>query len=149
MTALAQGGYLHPYANQIYNAIGKLSLLAAKTELSTVEEFIEKFSKAKNNDGKRKALNELYDIVGRIVLNNLSSNNKDKDLSTEICSAIKSKFGLNPENHFVEDTFLIPFSDPSIYGHFFPTIISVINSKGIRRKNLGSGMVMAPSYSMF
>ncbi len=149
MTALAQGGYLHPYANQIYNAIGKLSLLAAKTELSTVEEFIEKFSKAKSNDSKRKALNELYDIVGRIVLNNLSSNNKDKDLSTEICSAIKSKFGLNPENHFVEDTFLIPFSDPSIYGHFFPTIISVINSKGIRRKNSGSGMVMAPSYSMF
>lgn len=149
MTALSQGGHLHQYANQIYNAIGKLSLLAAKTELTTVEEFIDKFSKAKSEKEKQKALSELYDLVGRIVLNNLSSNNSDKDLSMEICSAIKAKFGINSENHFVDDAFLIPFSDPSIYGHFFPTIISVINSKGIRRKNPGSGMVMAPSYSMF
>jgi len=70
------------------------------------------------------------------------------DLSEEILKEINKEFNLNSDNH-LNDSLKIAFSDPSLYGHIFPTIISVLNSKGIRRKNPGNGMVMSPAYGIY
>lgn len=143
MTALSQGGSLHKYARQIYQSVGRVSLLASKVELSAVDDFIKKY--AANNP---KAINKLYDVVGRIILNQVDSNSNDMDLCDEILEEIRQEFGVTSDDHTLDDL-KIAFSDPNLYGKVFPAIISTINSKGIRRKNPGNGMVMAPSYGIY
>jgi hypothetical protein len=145
MTSLSQGGSLHKYARQIYQSLGRVTLLASKVELSAVKNFIDKQNNDPNNP---KNINELYDTIGRIILNNLSSQSSDMDLSDEILTEIKKEFGVNSDDHTL-DKLKIAFSDPNIFSHIFPTIISVLNSKGIRRKNPGNGMIMAPAYGIY
>jgi len=70
MTSLAQGGSLHKYARQIYQTIGRVTLLTTKTEISAVKDFL---SKQKIKPDKEN-INKLYDVVGRIIINNLSTN---------------------------------------------------------------------------
>lgn len=145
MTALDQGGFLHRYVRQIYKSVGRVTLSAARVELEAVADFLERHG-ANPND--KKAINKLYDIVGRTIMNNLTTNTDDMDLSEEILQEIRSEFGVKSEDHTL-DTLKIAFSDPNLYGHILPTIISTLNSKGIRRKNPGSGMVMAPAFGIY
>ena len=143
MTALDQGGWLHPFAKQIYLSLGKTTLSASHVELETIADYL---TKQKNGDPN--AINNLYDLVGRIIINNLDSKDSNKDLSQEIILEIKKEFNVKSNDHRL-DELKIAFSDPNLFGHVLPSIISVLNAKGIRRKNPGSGMVMVPSYRMF
>jgi len=145
MTSLDQGGYLHKYVRQIYKSVGRVTLSAARVELDAVADFLERHGA---NPKDPKAINKLYDIVGRIIMNNLSSNADDMDLSEEILQEIRNEFGIKSDDHTL-DSLKIAFSDPNLYGHILPTIISTLNSKGIRRKNPGSGMVMAPAFGIY
>jgi len=143
MTALSQGGYLEKYAKQIYRSIGRVSLIASKVELKAVKDFINRKA-----NGDPKAINELYDIIGRMALHQMASNSSNMDLFEELLSEVKKKFGVKSDDHTLDDL-KIAFSDPNIYSKVFPIIISTINSKGIRRKSPGSGMVMAPGYGIY
>lgn len=143
MTALDQGGYLHSFAKQIYQSLGKTTMAAANVELETVKDYL---TKQKNGDPN--AINTLYDLVGRIIINNLDSRDGNMDLSQEILSEVKKEFNVKSNDHSL-DELKIAFSDPNLFGHVVPAIVSVLNNKGIRRKNPGSGMVMVPSYRMF
>lgn len=88
---------------------------------------------------------KIYDTVGRIIINNIRSN--DAGLAKPIINLISQQFNLS-ENHLY-DKFKIPFSDANIYSTILSTLSSVLNSKSIKRKYPGTGQVMIPSYGIY
>ena len=136
MTALAQGGNLYEISDQIYRAVGIAALNAVKVEMEVFQKYI-----------KTKDWGKLYDLVGRICIEHMGSNSTSLDLSEALLKGLEDEFNLNLSNH-EEDFLKIPFSDPSIFGHLVPTIINIINTRAIKPKNPGLGMIMVPSYGM-
>lgn len=132
MTALAQGGNVHHVVDQIYRTVGLASLKSVEKELEVF----------KSQDSNR-----IYELVGRIVIQHLSSNSDSLDIAEDIIRQVEKEFNLNLSNH-ERDSIMLPFSDPSIYGHLVPTIINIINKKAIKVKNPGLGMVMVPSFGI-
>lgn len=139
MTALAQGGHLYEYSDQIYRAVGAAAMNAMKIELQVFNKYLK---------NKKANYGLLYDLIGRLCIENMGSNSTSLDLSEQILRNIEQEFNLNISNHD-KDTFKIPFSDPSLFGHFIPTIMNIINKKAIRVKNPGLGMVMVPSFGRY
>lgn len=140
VSALEAGGRLHNSAKQVYKALGKIALVASQIEVDAVINYIKK-SKESNRD---EILTDLYDIVGRTIINNFKKDPEKAELATEIIQKISEEFNLN-SNH-IKDEFLIPFSDPNIYDHILPTFVATINNKSIKRKYPGSGCVMVPGF---
>ena len=75
-----------------------------------------------------KAINTLYDIVGRIVLNNADTSREELDLCSEILNEIRKEFGEHSDDHTLAKELKIAFSDPNLYSKVFPAIISTIKS---------------------
>jgi hypothetical protein len=89
-------------ADLVYQDLGKVALTTAKVELDAL---------LHENTDKTKS--ELYDVVGRTIINNLKSN-KTADLSQEIIAALRGK-NFNIHDNHIKDEIKIPFSDPNIY----------------------------------
>ena len=143
ITALDQGGWAHKYAKQVYTALGRVALDASRIEMKVVEDFLSRSGK-----NSKKAISDLYDIIGRIILHNWNPTNENADLSAEIINMIRRTFGVKSDDHFLDDLYL-SLSEPSIFGQIVPTIISSINRKSIKRKMPGTGLVMAPAYGIY
>lgn len=120
ISSLDAGGRLHGYVSQIYEALGKLAIDLSQVEISSIENFRE-----------TRNLSQVYDIVGRTIMNNLSKNRGQAGLANAIIDNIKEKFNLNTDHAL--DEFKIPFSDPNIYSTILSTFVSVINKKSIKR----------------
>lgn len=135
ISALDVGGNLHDYVSQVYNLLGQTALEMSKIELNAIEEF-KKFDN----------ISDLYDVVGRTIMNNIRSNYKSIGLTEAILENIKQKFNINIDHS--KDVFKIPFSDPNIYSKILTAFVSNINQKSIKRKYPGSGTVMVPSYNI-
>ena len=135
ISSLDAGGRLHGYVSQIYETLGKLALDLSEVELDAIDEF--------RDTGN---LSDVYDVVGRTIMNNLSRNRGQAGLANAIIDAIKEKFNLNTDHSL--DEFKIPFSDPNIYSTILSTFVSVINKKSIKRQYPGLGTVMVPGYDI-
>lgn len=133
IAALEAGGRLHDIADLTYQDLGRVALTTAKVELQALKHLTTDKSKS-----------ELYDVIGRTIINNLK-NNRTSDLSSEILSALQGK-NFNIHDNHIKDAIKIPFSDPNIYSQMLPTFVSIINSKSVKRKYPGSGCVMVPGY---
>ena len=142
VSALEAGGRLHNSAKQVYKALGKIAIIASQIEVDSVADYIKKSTDS--NTPRDQVLSELYDIVGRTIINNFKRDPSKAELASEIIQNISENFNLN-SNH-IRDTFLIPFSDPNIYSNILPTFVSTINNKSIKRKYPGSGCVMVPGF---
>lgn len=141
IAALEAGGYLHKYSKQVYNDLGRVAAIASKMEIDAVTKFL-----AGENDNYNEVKNTLYDVLGRTLLNGIKSRDDSASLTDSILKVIEKKFNKNI-NH-KNDIFKIPFSDTNIYTQILPTLVSIINSKSIKRKYVGSGCVMVPGYNV-
>lgn len=143
ISALEAGGRLHHMSKQVYRTLGELAVKASQAEIDTAVRYI----KAKNSGlPTDKIRSELYDILGRTLINNYKQDENRTDLAAPIIAEIKKKFNLS-EDHSLDD-FKIPFSDSNLYGQTISTFVSNINSKSIKRKYPGSGCVMVPGYDI-
>lgn len=141
ISALEAGGYLHKYSKQVYNDLGRVASLASKIEIDAVAKFLA--GKEGNFDEVK---SELYDILGRTLLNGIKTREDQASLTDNILRVIERRFNKNI-NHMA-DIFKIPLSDPNIYSQILPTLVSVINKKSIKRKFSGSGCVMIPGFNV-
>lgn len=143
ISALEAGGRLHHMSKQVYRTLGELAVRASQAEIDTAVKYI----RAKNTGlSTDKIKSELYDILGRALINNYKQDEDRTDLAAPIIAEIKKKFNLS-EDHSL-DAFKIPFSDSNLYGQTISTFVSNINSKSIKRKYPGSGCVMVPGYDI-
>lgn len=143
ISALEAGGRLHHMSKQVYRTLGELAVKASQTEIKTATRYIQAKNAGLSPD---KIKSELYDILGRTLINNYKQNENRTDLAAPIIAEIKRKFNLS-EDHSL-DSFKIPFSDSNLYGQVISTFVSNINSKSIKRKYPGSGCVMVPGYNI-
>ena len=141
ISALEAGGYLHKYSKQVYNDLGRVASLASKIEIDTVTKFL-----AGKEDNFDEVKSELYDILGRTLLNGIKTREDQANLTDDILRAIEKRFNKNI-NHMA-DIFKIPLSDSNIYSQILPTLVSIINKKSIKRKFSGSGCVMIPGFNV-
>lgn len=135
ISSLDAGGRLHGYVSQIYETLGKLAVDLSQIEIDSIQNFRETGN-----------LSQVYDIVGRTIMNNLSKNRGQAGLANAIIDNIKERFNLNTDHAL--DEFKIPFSDPNIYSTILSTFVSVINKKSIKRQYPGLGTVMVPGYNI-
>lgn len=143
ITALESGGRLHSISRQVYKDLGKVALQSFTIEMSAISDYLSKES----NMPKYMAMNKLYDIVGKTIINNFKMDSSKAELASEIIMQIANEFGVKNLDHF-EDSLKIPFSDSNIYSNILSTFVSNINKKSIKRKYPGSGMVMIPGYNI-
>lgn len=143
ISALEAGGRLHHMSKQVYRTLGELAVRASQAEIDTAVKYI----RAKNAGlSTNKIKSELYDILGRALINNYKQDEDRTDLAAPIIAEIKKKFNLSGDHSL--DAFKIPFSDSNLYGQTISTFVSNINSKSIKRKYPGSGCVMVPGYNI-
>lgn len=64
IASLEAGGYLHKYAKQVYQDLGKVAVVASKVEIDTVAKFL-----AGEESNYDEVKSDLYDILGRTLLN--------------------------------------------------------------------------------
>ena len=141
IASLEAGGYLHKYAKQVYQDLGKVAAVASKIEIDTVTKFL-----AGEESNYDEVKSDLYDILGKTLLNGVKTREDQASLTDEILKAIQKRFNRNIDH--VRDVFKIPFSDSNIYSQILPTVVSIINQKSIKRKYPGSGCVMIPGYNV-
>lgn len=141
ISALEAGGYLHKYSKQVYNDLGRVASLASQIEIDAVTKFL-----AGKEDNFDEVKSELYDILGRTLLNGIKTREDQASLTDNILRAIEKRFNKNI-NHMA-DIFKIPLSDSNIYSQILPTLVSIINKKSIKRKFSGSGCVMIPGFNV-
>lgn len=142
IAALEAGGRKHYKVKGIYNALGSLAFSASSIELERVAKLIQA-----ENLGLplEEVKNELYNIIGKVIVDNYRETEGRIDLAGPIFNRIKKTFKLG---NIHEDDFLIPFSDNSIYKKAISSFISNFNNKSIKRKYPGTGCVMVPGYGI-
>lgn len=146
ISSLDAGGHYHNYVKQVYEVLGKVALEASASELEGVKSFIDSQLDGKSREQKIQGYEKLYEIVGKTLINNISTSRGQAGLSTALLLALKKEFNMTV-NHYMSKH-KIPFSDPNIYSQLISTLASTINKKSIKREYPGNGMVMSPGYGM-
>jgi len=108
ISALEAGGFLHKYAKQVYSDLGRVAAIASQMEIDAVTKFLA--GEESNYDAVK---DQLYDVLGRTLLNGIKSRDDSASLTDSILRAIEKSFNKNL-NH-KNDIFKIPFSDSNIY----------------------------------
>ena len=134
ITALEAGGRLHEQAGEVYRSLGTVAYQFCKTELDAITDGVISENK----------LSQLYEILGKTVIDNYSKQN-DGELGQTIISRVAKEFNLNI-NH-MDDSYKIPFSDSAIYSSVISTYVSLINKQAIKGKYPGLGAILCPGFS--
>lgn len=141
ISALEAGGRLHDRTKIVYKALGMLSVESSKLEIDAIAKYI---NAQKNNLPLTLIRSEIYDLLGRTLIDNYKPRAGYVDLAGSIVNELKRKFDLNTSHRL--DELLAPFSDPSLYATVTTAFTSELNKKAIKRKYPGSGCVMVPAY---
>lgn len=141
IAATAAYGYTFDQNFEIFHGLAKTAFQASEKTLTAVDSFLANV--AEGNEAK--AISDLYDSIGRIILLNQSI--KDKESLTHIIMGAVQKV-FNKYSDHTNDDVKIPFSDPNVYSEFISTLASTITKQSIRRTHPGSGCVMVPGYNM-
>ncbi len=135
-------GNLHEHAKNIFKSLQKIARAASITEMEALDNFI---NNVKGHQDKRvQLLSDLYDVVGRAIINNFKNNN-ESSLAEDVIKLVKKHFDKSLQHSL--DEYKIPFSDPGIFQGIIPVFASQINNKSVKRKYPGSGYVMCPGYN--
>lgn len=140
ISALEANGTVHDISKQAYRDLGKVALSAVADIHDAIKTFIE-------SDYSPEGKSEIYEIVARQMVKELTKDGKNLGLSQSIVAKVKEQLGKRNKNH-AEDEFKIPFSDPSIFSKALSSFTSAINKKAVKRKFFGMGAVMAPCYNI-
>ena len=135
-------GNLHEHAKNIFSSLQKVARSASITELEALDKFID--GVRKHPDQRIQLLSDLYDIVGRSIINNFRSNNEGS-LAEDVIKLVEKHFNQSLQHY--QDVYKIPFSDPGIFNGIIPVFASQINQKSVKRKYAGSGYVMCAGYN--
>jgi hypothetical protein len=99
ISALEAGGRLHRYSKEVYKTLGSLAVLASKDEIDTAVRYINAKLRLKAREEAKAAgkpitddrpipidriRSELYDIVGRTIINNYKERGDKVDLAKPI-----------------------------------------------------------------
>lgn len=141
IAATSAYGYTYGYTNEIFQGLAKTAFEASEPLLKSLDNFLKNM---KSGD-KEKAISLLYDAVGRIMLVNESIKDKG-NLTKIIMEGVKKIF--DTYDLHTKDDVKIPFSDPNVYGEFISTLASTITKNSIKRKHIGVGAVIVPSYNI-
>lgn len=141
IAATAAYGYTFDQNFELFHGLAKTAFQASEKTLKAVDSFLENV--AAGNEPK--AISDLYDSIGRIILLNQSIKDKES-LTNIIMGAVQEVF--NKYSDHTHDEVKIPFSDPNVYSEFISTLASTITKQSIKRKHPGSGCVMVPGYNM-
>lgn len=141
ITALEAGGFLHKYAKQVYQDLGRVANIASSMEIDAVAKYLQ--GKDDNYDEVR---SNLYDIIVRSLINGIKTREDQANLTDDILRTIEKKFNKNIDH--LQDVFKMPCSDQNLYSQILPTITSLINKKSIKRQFSGSGCVMVPGFNI-
>ena len=93
------------------------------------------------------ARDQLYTIIGDVLIDNISKRSNQAGLTDAILREIKSKFSLK-SSHKLDSELKIPFSDPNVYSSILSNFASLITKKSIRRSYPGIGGVLSPGYDI-
>ena len=138
ISALDAGGRLHNYVKGIYQALGQIALEEASLEMEAIIAY--------QQNPSEETRDALYDIIGRTIINNISTARGQAGLAESIIGQIKRKFNLTNSHNF--DDLKIPFSDANIYSNILSTFASIITNKSIRKKYPGLGAVLSPGFNI-
>ena len=138
ISALDAGGRLHAYIKGIYQALGQIAMEEAQIEMNAIEAY--------QKDPTPETRDALYDIIGRTIINNISTARGQAGLADSIIYQIKKRFNLS-NSHKLDDL-KIPFSDYNIYNNILSTYASIITGKSIRKQYPGLGAVLSPGYDI-
>ena len=138
ISALDAGGRLHNYVKGIYQALGQIALEEASIEMEAITAY--------QQNPSEETRDALYDIIGRTIINNISTARGQAGLAESIIGQIKRKFNLTSSHNF--DDLKIPFSDANIYSNILSTFASIITNKSIRKKYPGLGAVLSPGFNI-
>lgn len=141
ISALEAGGYLHKYAKLVYQDLGRIAVLSSKMEIDSVVNYL-----AANESDKSFVRSQLYEIIAKTLIKGIKSKNDQSSLTDNILKAVEKRFGRTLDHY--RDFFKLPTSDANIYSQILPTIISIINSKSIKRKFNGTGSVLCPAFNV-
>lgn len=141
IAATAAYGYTFDQNFELFHGLAKTAFQASEKTLKAVDSFLENV--ATGNESK--AISDLYDSIGRIILLNQSIKDKES-LTNIIMGAVQKVF--NKYSDHTHDEVKIPFSDPNVYSEFISTLAATITKQSIKRKHPGSGCVMVPGYNM-
>ena len=138
ISALDAGGRLHEYVRGIYQALGQIALEESALEMEAISAY--------QQNPTEQTRDALYDIIGRTIINNISTSRGQAGLAESIINQIKKRFNLT-NNHSLDDL-KIPFSDANIYSNILSTFASIITNKSIRKKYPGLGAVLSPGFNI-
>lgn len=125
VAAMTQNGYRMDVVNDLYEAIGHVTLMSLQPLLKAREE---------GNDS------ELLRKMGKALIDSFKSGSKSTlGLAQSFMDIAESVLDTAAFNG-------IPFSAPTIVGSFLAEMASMLNKKGIRRRYSGLGTVQAPSH---
>lgn len=135
ISALVEEGYYTDIVTNIYKEIGEIAINNAKTQ---------KYIKAVDEGDRSK----IAELLGKSLLASFQTGNKD---TIGLAQAFIKKFDSEFKKAKLEGkavNYIIPFSDPTIFGAFVADITSRFNKDAIRRKYEGFAGIMNPSYNM-
>jgi hypothetical protein len=125
VAAMAQNGYRMDAVNELYQAIGEITLRGLK-----------KILKARDlqDDG------EIRQILGKALVDSFASGSKSTlGLAQSFMDVAEKTLGTDAFNG-------VPFSAPTIVGSFISEVAAMINRKGIRRRYAGLQTVQTPAH---
>jgi hypothetical protein len=125
VAAMAQNGYRMDAVNELYKAIGEITLRGLKKVLK---------ARSENND------DEIKQILGKALVDAFASGSKSTlGLAQSFMDVAERTLGTDAFNG-------IPFSAPTIVGSFISEIAAMLNRKGIRRRYAGLQTVQTPAH---
>ena len=125
VAAMAQNGYRMDAVNDLYKAIGEITLRGLKNILK---------ARDLNDD------DEIKQILGKALVDSFASGSKNTlGLAQSFMDVAEKTLGTDAFNG-------IPFSAPTIVGSFISEVAAMINRKGIRRRYAGLQTVQTPAH---
>ena len=140
ISALAERGYTHEQAQEVYQALGELTSLAIADGMKAFQTYFTTNDRA-----------DLQEVVSKLIVEEFAFS-QTKHKGNNLAQAITQRLideGINGKTlKFKQTQGMYPFSDPSMFGILQTTITSALNKKAIKAQLYGVLAVLNPSHEI-
>lgn len=140
ISALAERGYSHEQAQEVYSALGELTSLAIADGMKAFDTYFATKDRA-----------DLQTVVSKLIVEEFAfsqSKHKGSNLAEAITQRLINE-GIKGNTLTFKDTQgVYPFSDPSMFAILQTTITSALNKKAIKAQLFGTLAVLNPSHEI-
>lgn len=140
ISALAERGYTHEQAQEVYLALGELTSLAIADGM-----------KAFNTYFTTKDRADLQTVVSKLIVEEFAfgqTQHKGSNLAAAITQRLINEGIKGQTLQFKDTQGVYPFSDPSMFAILQTTITSALNKKAIKAQLFGTLAVLNPSHEI-